>query len=204
MSDFSVHPTTRLVLWLVVLLFVQCLSGMFLAMACLLLPFCGMRVLLRGGRLIWRTRWLLLSLVVIFSWSGGGEPLWPGVFSPTQEGMQEALTHLGRLSLVLIAVAYFLEIMPLNDLLAATHALLKPMRHFGLDPDRGVVRLLLVLRYVETLPRPRDWRALLNVPALDENEVVEVTHQPLRGLDFLLMAFFAVVVLFFYLWQVFR
>ena len=204
MPDFPVHPATRLVLWLVVLLLVQCLSGMFLAIACLLLPLCGMRVLRRGGRLIWRTRWLLLSLVIIFSWSGGGEPLWSGAFSPTQEGVQQALTHLGRLSLVLIAVAFFLEIMPLHDLLAATHALLKPLRRFGFDPDRGVVRLMLVLRYVETLPRPRDWRALLNVPALNENEVVEVNHQPLRRLDYFLVTFVAVAVLFFCLWQVFR
>ena len=127
------------------------------------------------------------------AWGIAGEPLWNGVAAPTHEGLVEALTHLERLLLVLTTVAAFLEAMPLPDLLAATHFLLRPMRRFGLDPDRGVVRLMLVLRYVETLPRPRDWRSLLDVPASSVSERVEVNYQPLRVLDYALTATFAAV-----------
>ena len=197
MPSLNVHPTTRLIVWLLLVLAVQCLSGAALIVAFMLLPLIGMRVVQRGGRLIWRARWLLVSLLVIFSWGVAGEPLWNGTLAPTQEGLLEALTHLGRLLLVLMAVAAFLEAMPLPDLLAATHALLKPLRRFGFDTDRGVVRLMLVLRYVESLPRPRDWRALLNVPASIESELVEVSHQPMCWLDFIVALSFAGAVMFF-------
>lgn len=178
MLCFTVHPTTRLIVWLLFLVVVQCLSGYALAATFLLLPLCGTRVLKRGGRLIWRARWLLLSLLAIFSWGVAGEPLWTADFVPTHEGLHEALTHLGRLLLVLIAVAAFLETMPLPDLLAATHSALNLLRRFGLDPDRGVVRLMLVLRYAETLPRPRDWRSLLDAPQPSVGELIEIKNLP--------------------------
>ena len=198
-----VHPATRLMAWLLLLLAVQCLSGSALAGAFLLFPLFGTGALRRGGQLIWRTRWLLLSLLVIFPWGIAGQPLWDGAAAPTYEGVHEALTHLGRLLLVLLAVAAFLETMPLADLLAATHLLLKPLRRFGLDPERGVVRLMLVLRYVETLPRPRDWRSLLDAPRLAESELLEVEHQALRWTDYALALVFLVVVSQFILRQVF-
>lgn len=170
-----------------------------LAGSFLIFPLFGARVLRRGGQIIWRTRWLLLSLLVIFPWGIAGQPLWTGAGAPTQEGVLEALTHFGRLLLVLMAVAGFLETMPLPDLLAATHVLLKPLRRFGLDPDRGVVRLMLVLRYVETLPRPRDWRNLLDTPTSSASERVEVNHHPLRYSDYgLTLALAAITVVFCY------
>lgn len=183
MTRLNVHPATRLIVWLVLLIVVQALSGVALAASFAVLPLCGARVLRRGWRLVWRTRWLLASLFVIFAWGVAGEPLWQGAAAPTREGLREALTHLGRLLLVLIFVAAFLEAMPLADLLAATHTVLRPLRYFGLDPDRGVVRVMLVLRYVETLPRPRDWRTLLNVPVSSVSERIEVSHQSLRWID---------------------
>ncbi len=183
MPNLPIHPATRLLAWLMLLIAVQFLSGAMLTIACLLTPALGMPVLRRGSRLIWRTRWLLLSLFVIFSWGVDGEPLWSGALAPTLEGLQEAAKHLGRMLLVLIAVAAFLEYMPLSDLLAATHTLFFPLRRFGIDPDRGVVRLMLVLRYVETLPRPRDWKTLLDVPEAEGNEVIELNRQALGWMD---------------------
>ena len=188
MPNLPIHPATRLVAWLALLVAVQFLSGMMLTIACLLTPFLGARVLRRGGHLIWRTRWLLLSLFVIFSWGVAGEPLWNGALPPTLEGLQEAAKHLGRMLLVLLAVAAFLEYMPLSDLLAATHTLFFPLRRFGLDSDRGVVRLMLVLRYVETLPRPRDWKTLLDAPEPGASEIVELDRRPLGWGDGLVVA----------------
>jgi hypothetical protein len=141
-------------------------------------------------------RWLLISLLVIFSWGVSGDPLWDGAAAPTREGVLEALTHLGRLLLVLVAVAAFLDAMPLADLLVATHTLLKPLRRFGIDVDRGVVRLMLVLRYVETLPRPRDWRSLLDAPVSSVSELLELTQPPLRWSDCIITLTLTVAVAF--------
>ena len=183
MGIFDVHPATRMVAWFLLLLAVQGLRGASLAVACLLLPILGARILRRGSRLLWRARWLLLSLLVIFSWGVSGEPLWDAPVAPTQEGLREALTHLGRLALLLTGVAAFLELVPLSELLAGAHVLLGPLRRLGFDPDRGVVRLMLVLRYVENLPRPSDWRTLLDVPAAICCEALAVGRRPLRWTD---------------------
>jgi energy-coupling factor transporter transmembrane protein EcfT len=183
----ALHPATRLCLWLLLLIALQSLDGGGLALAFLALPLLGGAVLRRGGRLAWRARWLLLSLFVIFAWGLPGEPLWDGVGAPSREGLAEALAHLGRLLLVLLAVAALLESMPLPELLAAARRLLAPLRRFGLDGERGVVRLLLVLRYVESLPRPRDWRQLLAVPAVSSSERICFDDRPLRGIDRLVL-----------------
>lgn len=193
MAGFVLHPTARIVIWLLLLLVIQCLDGWPLAAAFLSLPLLGEPALRRGARLVWRTRWLILSLFVVFAWGVAGEPLLAGTATPTHEGVHEAFSHLARLLLVLMAVAAFLEAMPLPELLGGTHQLLQPLRRLGFDSDRGVVRLMLVLHYVETLPRPRDWRILLDAPALaagDRHDLVEVDTRPLRVLDyfFVLMA----------------
>ena len=195
MPSVPVHPTTRFGLWLSLMVVVQLLSGKLLLLAFFLMPLLGVQVLKRGSRLIWRARWLLLSLFLILAWGTAGDPVWNGAASPSREGLTAASTQLGRLLLVLVAVAAFLESMPLADLLTATHFMLRPLRRFGIDPDRGVVRLMLVLRYVETLPRPRDWRSLLNVPTSNACELVEVRHQPLHVQDYALaVACIAVLV----------
>ena len=183
MLRFSVHPTIRLLAWLALLVGVQALSGVALAAAFALLPLAGRRGLRRGAQLVWRARWLLASLLIILSWGVAGEPLWQGAAAPTIEGLGAALTHFARLLLVLFVVAAFLESMPLPELLAATHILLAPLRRCGGGPDRAVVRLMLVLRYVETLPRPRDWRALLKAPVAITCECVEVDCPAWRWSD---------------------
>lgn len=177
------HPTTRFLLWLFLVIGVQNLHGAALAGAFVLPAFGGGAALRRGLRLVRRARWLLLTLFVVLAWGVAGDPLWNSDFAPTREGLAEAATHLGRLLLVLLAVGYLLERLPLPDLLAALYPLLEPLRRLGYDPDRGVVRLMLVLRYVETLPRPRDWRVLLQAPQLVDDAPLVVGESPLRGRD---------------------
>ena len=197
LPNFGLHPATRLILWLLLLFSIQFMNGVLLGVVFLLLLALPSRVLLRGGRLVWRTRWLLLSLFVIFSWGVAGEPFWIGAASPTHEGVADALIHLGRLILALMLVAAFLEKMPIADLLSATHALFKPLRRIRFDPDRGVIRLMLVLRYVETLPRARDWRSLLDVSSVGEPEWLEIDQRPFRFLDVAVVLFFVVLLCYF-------
>jgi energy-coupling factor transporter transmembrane protein EcfT len=195
MQRSVVHPTTRLILWLLLMLAIQWLEGGMLAVVFLPLLLLGRPVLQRGGRLVRRARWLLVSLFVIFAWGVAGEPLWQGIAAPTWEGLWEALTQLGRLLLMLMTVAAFLESMPLPCLLTATHRMLHPLQRCGIDPDRGMIRLMLVMRYVETLPRPRDWRTLLDAPAASVSEVLEIDEYPLRWLDGLVLFSVAAVLM---------
>jgi hypothetical protein len=156
--------------------------------AILLLPLFGRSVLSRFWQLAWGARWLFLSLFVILAWGGIGEAAWNGPMAPSREGLLDASAHVGRLLMALLAVAVLREWMSTTDLLTGIHRLLEPMRRCGLDSDRGLVRLLLVLNYIETMPKPRDWRMLLDVPASSNSEVFQLVDQPLAVRDYLIIA----------------
>lgn len=183
----ALHPAVRLAGWLLLLLAIQRLAGLPLFVALAASTLLGRAILGRAARLIRRTRWLLLSLFIVFAWGVAGDPLWQGFAAPSREGLEEAATQVGRLLLVLLAVAAFLETMPLGSLLSGARRLLLPLRRAGIDADRGVIRLMLVLRYAEALPRPRDWRTLLAAPAAPVSESVELDDAPLAPLDRLLL-----------------
>ncbi len=200
LSETILNPATRLIVRIVLLLAVQGLSGMILALVVASVPLLGVKVLRLGWRLIWRTRWLLLSLLVIFSWGVPGEALWNSRYAPTHEGLLEGVTHLGRLLLVLFGLAAIQQSMSFNDLLAATHTLLQPLRAVGIDPDRGVVRLMLVIRYVDALPRPRDWRTLLDAPVASEIEALEIRHDDFGLIDALIVIFTIIALVLFWLY----
>ncbi|KFB66745.1 MAG: hypothetical protein CAPSK01_003683 [Candidatus Accumulibacter vicinus] len=186
-SEAVVHPSTCLVVWLLVLVAIQGLDGYLLMAALLILPLFGGRALRHCGQLIRGARWLLLSVFVILAWGSAGDPAWTGAMAPSHEGLVDASTHVGRLLLVLMAVAVLRARMPVADLLTATHRLLEPLRRCGLDADRGLVRLLLVLHYLETMPRPRDWRQLLELPASGHCEAFELADRRLSSRDYWIM-----------------
>ncbi len=165
-SILAPHPAHRIVCWLLLVIAAQCLTGVALALALLVMPAFGGECVRRWRQLLRRTRWLLLSLVVIFGWSVAGEPLWvfPMLPSPTVEGLQDGLVQAARLALVLSLVAVLLATTPVNDLMAGSRTLLAPLRRLGVDVDRAVVRLALVLHYAEA-PPAGGWRTLL-APAL--------------------------------------
>ena len=197
-ENATLHPTTCLVAWLLSLVAVQSLQGSLLAVAFLVPPLFGRLALQRAIRLAWGARWLFLSLFVILAWGRAGEPVWGGAMAPSAEGLSEALTQVGRLLLVLMAVAVLRQRLSVPEFLTAAHRLLWPLRRCGVDTDRGIVRVLLVLQYLETTPRPRDWRRLLDVPEVSSSEVFELRDRHFPGRDYLIIGLLLVSVVLLY------
>jgi hypothetical protein len=197
-ENATLHPTTCLVAWLLSLVAVQGLQGSLLAVAFLVPPLFGRLALQRAIRLAWGARWLFLSLFVILAWGRAGEPVWGGAMAPSAEGLSEALTQVGRLLLVLMAVAVLRQRLSVPEFLTAAHRLLWPLRRCGVDTDRGIVRVLLVLQYLETTPRPRDWRRLLDVPEVSSSEVFELRDRHFPGRDYLIIGLLLVSVVLLY------
>ncbi|MDQ5903688.1 MAG: hypothetical protein QG592_620 [Pseudomonadota bacterium] len=158
----QLHPAHRLFCWLLAVVAIQCISGIGLVFVLSVVLLSGRAILLRFFRLLRRARWLLFSLFVILAWGVAGDPLWEngGALVPTAEGISEAFTQIGRLLLVLAAVAALLETTPIDSLMAGCRELLQPLRHIGLDVDRAVIRLSLALYYAEAAPA-HDWKQLL-------------------------------------------
>lgn len=143
------HPVSLILLWLALLVAAAARSGLLLALACLvlvILAFIGAAMHLR--RLLRRSRWLLLTLFILFAWMTPGTPLalMPGM---SIEGLQLAAENVARLVLALAALALVLQALSPVELVAGMRSLLAPLALFGLPRDRIAVRLALTLEEVE-------------------------------------------------------
>lgn len=182
------HPSARLLLWLLAVVAIQALDGRFLWLLVPVIPLFGRAALRRCGQLVARARWLLVSLWLILAWGVAGEAIWDAPLSPSREGLLDASVQLARIALLLFSVAVLRETMSLPELMTGIHRLLGSLRPLGLNPDRGVVRLLLVLEYLDRAPRPAVWHELLDVPESGAGEVFELRDPPLSKVDRLTIA----------------
>lgn len=151
----TIHPATVLLAWaggVLCLPFLATIQVTLLAaVACaasLVFAASRMRSLLR------RARWLLLSLAVLFAFFTPGLRL-PGLAGElglTEDGLLAALEHLSRLLGVLATLALVHEALGSAGFLAGLHWLLAPLSPWRGLRERIVVRLALVLEFVESSP----------------------------------------------------
>jgi ascorbate-specific PTS system EIIC-type component UlaA len=153
----AVHPATLLTAWVVFALALQAVSvgfagGFAVGFAALALLFARRRTL----GLVRRTRWLLLSIGLLFIFFTPGEylPGFAGVLGMSREGLQLAAEHLSRLLAMLTSLALLHERLGTQGLLAGFYWLMRP---FGWR-DATVVRLMLVLEYAERQEARKGWR----------------------------------------------
>ncbi len=207
----KLHPASLLLAWLSLVLGLQWLPLPFLSgLALLILPLAVRYAGTRLHQLLRRTRWLLLSIALLFALATPGHPLaepW-GRLGLTVEGMEFALLHSLRLILLLGLLALLLERLGIPLLISGLYTLLVPL---GKSRRRSqmALRLLLVLEYVEQgralraagkIPGWRYWLApddLPDHPSALQQDYPEVTLNllPLTRLDyaFLLLNIFALV-----------
>jgi energy-coupling factor transporter transmembrane protein EcfT len=149
---FELNPATKILLWLALAVGIQRFELLQLAVTsiptALILLFVrptGAWVMLR------RSRWLLLSLLVIYAFATPGEPMFPqlGTLSPSFQGLQGGLAQAWRLSLLLSTLALLTHSCPRETLLSGIYQLLRPLRIIGVNPERIGVRLWLTLRYAQ-------------------------------------------------------
>lgn len=150
------HPASLLVFWVgfaVALQWVPLRPLMLLAALALLAS--AIFAPQRTRNLLWRSRWLLLSLGILFLFFTPGEylPDLAGRLGLTYEGLARAGEHLGRLLAMLTSLALLHEHVGTRGLLAGLYWLLGAF----VGRDTTVVRLMLVLDYVEQ-KRNAGWR----------------------------------------------
>jgi energy-coupling factor transporter transmembrane protein EcfT len=183
------HPASRIVIYLLAALAIPGLPFFMLA-----IPLLAALPLLAGwrrspARLIWRTRWLLLVLVVGYAYGLPGESLLPalGAWSPSHEGA----LHGTQQALRLLALLLWLDILVLRlsseDLLAGLYLLMHPLTRLGIDRQRATLRLGLTLRAIEGLERGKgNLRRMLEQNAgLDLPETVQLPDYAFRPMDVL-------------------
>lgn len=186
------HPTVRLIVWGVMTALVQWLPLGGLLLACAVALGTGAWLApQRLGLLLKRTRWLIVSLVLLFALATPGIYLLPtlGSFGPTEEGMRLGFEHLMRLLFVLASLAVLLQITGVEGLVAGLHGLLLPFSWLGLERGRVAMRLMLVMHYVEQSPPGRHWREWLQGSVVEGEPVrFRLQASPLRAADIAVLA----------------
>jgi hypothetical protein len=129
--------------------------------AAFLLPLAFLFARRRTLLLMRRARWLLLSIAVLFALATPGQRL-PGMagdLGVTQVGLLLATEHVLRLILLLASLAVMHERLGTAGMMAGLYWLLAPLSLWRTLRERIVVRLMLVLDYVENASGGnwRDW-----------------------------------------------
>lgn len=110
---------------------------------------------------VWRARWLLLMLWAILAYNTPGEAFFDLSWAPTYEGLAEANLHAVRLLLMLACLAWLFKRLGHEGLLGALWGLLLPLRRSGVDIERLLVRLSLVLENLQSPPEKGAWKKML-------------------------------------------
>lgn len=188
------HPAALLLAWGGLALALQW-AGPFasLGMALLGLAVAQRYAPQRSRNLLRRSRWLLLSLFVLFLFFTPGEyfegPF--GTLGMTREGLTHGGEQLGRLLALLMSLALLHEHIGTQGLLVGFHWLLGPFAW----RDATVVRLMLVFEYVDHHPGG-NWREWLSA-SCDEgstSEMLALRRQPLQAQDWALLLMVGVLL----------
>jgi energy-coupling factor transport system permease protein len=112
--------------------------------------------------LLRRTRWIMLSLLLIYAYSTPGQPLSDslGMFAPSVDGLADGLQQLTRLLAALAGLSILLNNLHRQQLIAGLYTLFAPLQWMGLSPERLAVRIALTLHYAEVamLRGPNAWQ----------------------------------------------
>lgn len=190
------HPAAVLLLWFAVVIAVQSLgyTGLLLcALALMVVP----GVLIAWLGFVRRARWLLLTLWLILAYHTPGEAWADLAWAPTYEGLAEASLHAARLVLVLGCLGWLIVRLGREGLLAGLWGLVAPARRLGLDSERLVVRLSLVLERLQEPQERGAWRrVLLAGPDFTQGpEMLVLKQHDWRLRDSLLVTFGGVLML---------
>lgn len=138
----------------------------------------------RSLRLLLRTRWLFVSLLVLFLFFTPGEYLsgpW-GAAGMTREGMLRAISQIGLLVAMLSSLSLLHEWLGTSGVLAGLYCLIPPVA----GREKTMVRLMLVLAWAESRRKEgwrenwREWMSLAD--AVDDAPPLERVSLALRPL----------------------
>lgn len=182
------HPASRILVYLLAALAIPALPFYGPVLLLLLaLPLLAGRCR-RAGLLIWRTRWLLLVMLLGYAYSLPGVPLMValGDWSPTHEGIQQGALQVLRLLALLVWLEILVLRLPSAELLCGLYGLLAPLDRLRLNGSRLAIRLAMTLRAIEHLERRQGEGLLDGVDASELPATISVTLRPARLIDHLL------------------
>lgn len=184
------HPSSLLLLWGSGLIALQGLDPISLTVIATLLAGFAFRIDgLVFRRMIARSRWLFLSMIVLFALMTPGVR-WQGALGGlgvTYEGALAAWVNCLRLLAMLALVVILICTMGRIRLVIALVGLARPLAWLGLDAQTLAVRLALTLEEVAGNQRA-SWREYLEAPAVGEGGALKLERIEWRWMDSLVTA----------------
>ncbi|BAN34719.1 hypothetical protein SCD_n00878 [Sulfuricella denitrificans skB26] len=150
------HPASQILIWLAFAFCVPWLRPVELSAIVLLF---SLPLLLRQSpqylKLLRRSRWLLISLILVYAFVTPGVAAVAvlGTYSPSQEGLLSGGLQALRLLALLATLALLLATTSRDRILAGLYFLLRPFALIGVDIDRIASRIWLTLHYAEKAER---------------------------------------------------
>lgn len=196
------HPVTQITLWVGLAMLVQTLQTIVLPDLAAALVFIAFKAhAKRLLTLLRRTRWVLISLLIIYAFMTPGIALWslPYLPNPTREGLLDGFMQLSRLICVLAGLSLLLTSLSQERLISGLYVLAYPLRYVGLSRERIAVRLALTLQYAERAMQEtaKDWRSGIEralVPEKNNESEFELPVQMLKWIDGILLAGLSVIL----------
>jgi len=196
------HPAAQILTWCLLVVTMQALAPGALLIAAGLILLCAFAISRHKFiQLVRRTRWILLSLLLIYAYSTPGQPLLDmlGMFGPSREGLADGVLQLSRLLAALAGLAILLDRLHRQQLIAGLYTLFAPLQWLGLSRERLAVRLALTLHYAEvTMLRGKgSWQDTLNSLFEPHGETTRHMELPLYrfGIGDALLLGFALLLL---------
>ena len=181
-----IHPALQISTWCVLIALMQQLDfWMLLLVAGIMLAASAYFAAPKLAQLLRRTRWILVSLLLIYAYATPGEAVWTmlGNWSPVREGLQDGAAQLLKLLAALASLAILLAKLPRLQLIAGLYGLFTPLKFVGISRERCAIRLALTLHYAELamLRKNARWHdALQDLFAPHEGELEAIILPVLR------------------------
>jgi energy-coupling factor transporter transmembrane protein EcfT len=150
--DLKFHPAAKILTWCLLVAGLQMLPlGTLLVAAGFIILWALWVSPHKLMQLLRRTRWIMVSLLLIYAYSTPGQPLLGaiGIFSPSREGLGDGVLQLTRLLAALAGLAILLGRLHRQQLIAGLYTLFAPLQLIGVSRERVAVRLALTLHYAE-------------------------------------------------------
>lgn len=175
------HSAARILLWCGWAVGVEVVSLRILIMLAVVSATAFVFARFRRGawRILRRSRWLMLVLMLTYAYTMPGDALLPtwGAWSPTFEGVSAGAVRILRIGLMLIALAILLASTPRDRLIYGLYVLARPLTLLGFDRRAFAVRLGLTLEYIEQQASHKDsslsqWIAKMTEPQVHHDSAV--------------------------------
>lgn len=178
------HPAAEILTWCVLVTATQLLTLGALAWGAGVMLLCALLMSRHKlVQLLRRTRWIMLSLLLIYAYSTPGQPIVEtlGMLGPTREGLVDGVLQLTRLLTALAGLAILLDRLHRQQLIAGLYVLFAPLQWIGLSRERLAVRLALTLHYAEVamLREARTWQDTLRSLFEPHGELTRQMELPL-------------------------